>query len=123
MSGNNEIQRIEVEEDEPILCPICDHRVFDENLEEPSLSPCSHTIFIATEEAGLEHKTNLFENNLKELGINIEPDAMFESDESWDSVTDKLTINGYIKVTYSNPSHSYEGIYYGFAPEEKPSED
>ena len=116
MAEKNEIKKIGVEEDEPILCPICDHCVFDENLEEPSISPCSHTIFIATEEAGLEYKTSLFENNIKDLGINIEPDAMFESDESWDTVTDKLTINGYIKVTYSNPSPSYEGIYYGFAP-------
>jgi len=123
MTENNEIEKIEVQEDEPILCPICDHSVFDENLEKPSLSPCSHTIFITTEEAGLEYKTSLFENNLKELGIDIEPDAMFESDESWDTVTDKLTINGYIKVTYSNPSPAYAGIYYGFAPVDENAED
>jgi hypothetical protein len=117
MSENNEIQKIVLEAGEPILCPICNHCVLDEKSEEPSLSTCSHTIFIATDE-GIEYKTSLFENNLKDLGINIEPDAMFESDESWDSVTDKLTINGYIKVTYSNPSPSYAGIYYGFAPGE-----
>jgi len=118
MLENNEIKKIGVEEDEPILCPICDHCVLDDNLGKPSLSPCSHTIFIATEEAGLEYKTSLFENNLKHLGINIEPDAMLESDENWDSVTDKLTINGYIKVSYSNPSPSYYGVYFGFVPGE-----
>ena len=65
MSGNNEIQKIEVDSGTPILCPICNHCVLDENLEVTSLSPCSHTIFIATDE-GIEYKTSLFENNLKD---------------------------------------------------------
>ena len=115
MSGNNEIQKIEVDSGTPILCPICNHCVLDENLEATSLSPCSHTIFIATDE-GIEYKTSLFENNLKDLGISIEPDAMFELDESWDSLTDKLTINGYIKISSYVGAPSFFGAYYGFAP-------
>ena len=114
MSGNNEIQKIEVDSGTSILCPICNHCVLDENLEAPSLSPCSHTIFIATDE-GIEYKTSLFENNLKHIGINIEPDAMFESDESWDSLTDKLTINGYIKIS-CYVGGRFSGAYYGFSP-------
>ena len=117
MSENNEIQKIVLEAGEPILCPICNHCVLDEKSEEPSLSTCSHTIFIATDE-GIEYKTSLFENNLKDLGISIEPDAMFESDESWDSLTDKVTINGYIKISSFVGAPSFFGAYYGFAPGE-----
>ena len=114
MSENYKIQKLEVDYGTPILCPICSHCVFDENKEDLSFSPCLHTIFIATDE-GIEYKTSLFENNLKHIGVSIEPDAMFESDESWDSLTDKLTINGYIKIS-CYVGGRFSGAYYGFSP-------
>jgi hypothetical protein len=117
MSENNEIQKIVLEAGEPILCPICNHCVLDEKSEEPSLSTCSHTIFIATDE-GIEYKTSLFENNLKDLGINIESDEWYESDESWESLTEKLTIKGLILISIYVGPPSFFGTYCGFAPVE-----
>jgi hypothetical protein len=115
MLENNEIEKIVLEAGEPILCPICNHCVLDENSEEPSLSRCSHTIFIASDE-DIEYKSSLFENNLKELGINIESDEWKESDESWESLAEKLTIKGLILISSYVGPPSFFGAYFGFAP-------
>ena len=66
----------------------------------------------------IEAGASLFENNLKDLGLDIESDTWLESDESWDSLTDKLMINGYIKISSYVGAPSFFGAYYGFAPGE-----
>ena len=120
MSGNNKIKRIEVDSSEPILCPICSHCVFDENIENPNYSPCTHTIFIASDN-GLDHKTSILENNLKDLDINIDSDDWYESDGILQILTEKLTIKGLIVIESYMPAPSGYGAYFGFAPIEKTS--
>ena len=122
MSGNNEIQKLVVDSREPILCQICSHCVFDENIENPNLSPCTHTIFIATDD-GLEHKTSILENNLKDLDISIDSDDWYESGGILQVLTEKLTIKGLIVIESYMPAPSGYGAYFGFAPEENTSDD
>ena len=66
----------------------------------------------------IEAGASLFENNLKDLGINIESDEWYESDESWESLTEKLTIKGLILISIFVGPPSFFGAYCGFAPGE-----
>jgi len=98
----------EIEYGKTIFCPICNKSVIpDEAEEEASITPCPHTVIIATDE-GIEYG-----NDQVDI-ITIE--EMEDNEElCWGEGLEKLAcIGGYLLTRYQPPP-SFFGIYVLFS--------
>ncbi len=103
----------------PIHCPFCGTRVANYDGDEPELSPCEHTLFIA-HDVDFEYRSSRFDENLKLVGVDND-DVADQFGDDWegiDDLTNKVTLPDSVKfAAYVGPP-SGEGSYYGFAPTE-----
>ena len=114
----DKIQRVELDcYDVPIFCIFCGQEVVgDSNEKKPKdiISPCSHTLFITTDE-GFEYRSKRFNaiTGLKDDDDNFNPDI---GDHNFDSFTDLVNIKNSIKLAMYVPAPGGMGAYVGFAP-------
>lgn len=113
------IQRVELNKFvEQLFCPFCGECVISES----EVTPCSHTLFVATEE-GFEFRSQIFD---EAKGTSLEPGESDDDDEgededdgdegaSYDSFTDDLVIPNAVKFAIYVPAPSGMGAYVGFA--------
>lgn len=110
------IQKIEVEHDEPVHCPHCNQRILsmDEADAErgENMSPCPHTLFIC-HDCGFEYRSALYDQ-LK--GIKGLSNDEIPSGDGWDAYTSELGLHGAIKLASYAPAPSFFGVYVGIAP-------
>jgi hypothetical protein len=100
-----------------IYCMFCGKEVIgDPESRKPKdmVSPCSHTLFVATDE-GFEYRSPRFnlDTGLEENDVDAWPDL---GDHSYDSFTDLVNIENSIKLTMDDYNI---GAYVGFAPTKK----
>jgi hypothetical protein len=109
---NDRIQRIEVPwNSEAIYCPFCTQKVMDFDLGLPegsNMTPCSHTIFIATD-YGFEYTSTWFGNFIAAEQIYRESE-----DESIDVLTDDICLPTAVKYARYQPAPNFFGDYFGF---------
>lgn len=120
------IQRVELTTfyDSPIHCPFCGTRViaYPEN-EEPTVSPCPHTLFIA-HDMGFEYRSQRFNQSMgfeldTDSGLDDIEDQLGDAFDGVDGLTDKVSIVDAVKfAAYVGPPSGY-GSYVGFAPVEE----
>lgn len=113
-SAANMIQKVEFSGDVLPHCPFCGKLPLVEGTDGAfQLSPCPHTLFIATDE-GFEYRSERF-NSLKGIVADgdDEPDI---GDDSYDSYTDDLALGEGVKFAVYAPAPSFMGVYYGYAP-------
>jgi hypothetical protein len=111
------IQRIERSRDDiPIYCLFCGQRVVDLSGDASSdemVTPCPHTLFIATGD-GFEFRSARFNEVMEVPDPPDEPNPDL-GDESIDEFTDRVEIEGAVKiVTYAAPPGGLDG-YVGLA--------
>lgn len=118
------IQNVDMTEfyDVNIHCPFCGQKVLDYGLEDEQdgdINPCSHTLFVCTEE-GWEYQSEEFNTNLGIEGVDLndETPENFE-DLSVAEITDKVSISDSIKITQTVGPPSMMSGYIGFAPSYK----
>lgn len=95
------MQRVELSSyRDPLYCPFCGNKTIGER----KISPCEHTLFIATDE-GLEYCSERLDRN--ELENQAE-------DSSWDEATDGLDYPDSLKFAIYIPAPSFFGSYVGY---------
>jgi hypothetical protein len=112
------IQKVELNifYDISLFCPFCGTKVVDVQAGELGgnpINPCSHTLFIVTDE-GVEFRSERFNEN---LGLtDIDDDDIELPERGWDGLTDQVAIQDAIKIASYVPAPSGLGAYVGFAP-------
>lgn len=86
---------------DPLHCPFCGACVLDDE----SVEPCVHTLYVATDE-GFEHVSDR---------LGLDPEFELPYDETWDSYTDSLKFPESVKFAIYIPAPSGFGAYVGFA--------
>ena len=114
------IQKVELDcYDSPIFCIFCGKEVIGDPTAKGSedlLSPCSHTLFITTDD-GFEYRSPAFN---KDLGLKDDDDIdLGEEDHDYDSFTDMVKIKNSVKLAIFVPPPGGMGVYIGFAPREE----
>ena len=111
------IQKVELNYayDISIFCPFCGRKVINQEFESggDALSPCEHTLFIATDE-GIDHRSERFDVALGIVGV--ESDEVEIPDTGFDGLTDKVEIKDAVKFASYVPAPGGMGAYVGFAP-------
>jgi hypothetical protein len=111
----DKIKRIETNQyREPVFCMFCGQRVLNPDNSDNMVTPCSHTLFVAHDEA-FEYRSSRFNTSMgfKADDDSPEPDI---GEYNYDSFTDLVTIENSIKVAIYTPAPSGMGAYVGFAP-------
>lgn len=78
------------------------------------MTPCSHTLFVAYDEA-FEYRSHRFNSSAGLEKQDDDPNPNI-GEYNYDSFTDLVTIKNSIKVTVYIPAPSGMGVYIGFAP-------
>ena len=112
--------------DLPVHCGFCGQLVVGFSGDGSVLKPCTHTLFIATDE-GYEYVSERAILQLRNKGFTVatEVDGRIEvtsadedADDSPEAITDQLDFEDALKVACYEPMPSGHGAYVGFAPEE-----
>ena len=118
------IQNIDMTEfyDVNIHCPFCGQKVLDYGIEDEQdmdINPCSHTLFVCSEEAW-EYQSEEFKTNLGIEGVDLnnETPEDFE-DLSVAEITEKVSLSDPIKITQIVGPPAMISGYIGFAPSHK----
>ncbi|HOD83602.1 MAG TPA: hypothetical protein PKG77_19465 [Phycisphaerae bacterium] len=150
----SKIQRVELScYRVPIHCPFCGQEVIKqpececgcECENSDFIAPCPHTLFIATDEGGFEHRSAAFDaamgvkheeenEELAEEELADEEDESADDEdvdeeedededdedmESPDAFTDRVDLPNAIKFAIYVPAPSGMGLYVGFAPSQE----
>ena len=111
----DKIQRFETDQYRiPIFCLFCGQRVLNPDNSDDMVTPCSHTLFVAHDEA-FEYRSHRFNSStgLERQDDDPNPDI---GEYNYDSFTDLVNIKNSIKLAIYTPAPSGMGVYIGFAP-------
>jgi hypothetical protein len=99
-------------------CPICNEVVIDLAPTPPTMTPCKHTLFIATDH-GFEFCDDRTKENLN-IPKDADPNEYAEKhDERYDGLTSSITIQNSKKITVREDfPYGSEGAYFGFVGDE-----
>jgi hypothetical protein len=100
-----------------ICCPIC-HEVVVSMNEMDDLTPCEHTLFIATD-YGFEFRDDRFN---EAMGIQGQSNDEIDIDRNnFDAYTDNIPLRPVVKYAIYTPAPGCLGAYVGFLRPSKPS--
>lgn len=99
-------------------CPFCGEKVISQNdeLKEPKIFPCTHTIFVA-DDADLEYRSSEFNEFFRvnaEEGVDLDELGY----DHYDQMTDDYEVSNGIKFALYSGPHADIGAYVGFAPKD-----
>lgn len=110
------MKSIEISSQENVVCPFCQQVTFILESEEPSLNPCAHLVYMATDVA-LEFRSEIINSllgiNPEDDNIDIELTDIIEHPE-FENAINNGQLKGLIQYESYEPSPSFFGAYYGY---------
>ncbi len=107
---------IEINSQENVVCPFCQHVTVDLKSDEPSIIPCEHLVYVATD-VSLEYRSEiinqLFQIDPKEDNCELELEDIIDHPD-FENIFENGQLKGLIHYESYEPSPSFFGAYYGY---------
>jgi len=101
-------------DEDPIHCTFCGHKVLLEADAEEQISPCKHTLFVATSEGGFEYSSDKL-HGLTDLSNDFDFYG-YLPDEGVDEFIEQLDLIDSYVVEAGAPAPAGLSVYVGFWP-------
>ena len=110
------MKSIEINSEENVVCPFCQHVTVDLKSDEPSINPCEHLLYAAND-VSLDYRSEiinqLFGIDPKEDNCELGLDDIIEHPE-FENAINNGQLKGLIQYESYDPSPSFFGSYFGY---------
>jgi hypothetical protein len=107
---------IEINYEEIVVCPFCQHVIVDLKSDEFMITPCAHLVYAATDvclEFRSELINQLFEIDPKEENFELGLEDIIDHPD-FENILENGQLKGLIHYESYEPSPSFFGAYYGY---------